>query len=101
MFVGSTIQLNGRQNEIGSTVRCYARTGTSSTDLRLLLLSTGLRTNQWSATESAAKEQVTIVTNLQTAFRIQIPKGKGVVLVAGRGLQHGVASAGILISPPQ
>ena len=102
LFQGITIPLNGKTNWVGLAVGCCGRVHPDATDLMACITVSALVTNEAVAPdESSSVSPISIQTNLDTALRLQIPKGSGVFLLDGSSRGPSRKRIGVIIDPPQ
>jgi hypothetical protein len=80
LFSGELIPFNGRTNQIGVEAAYFVRVHPERTDLFASALLTQAVTNRDRLPEGAMPV-VSILTNLDVAFRLQIPKSNGVFII--------------------
>lgn len=100
LFQGSSIRLNGTNQPVGLAFVCFARARRSITDLTACITYSEAITNPAATSGSrVASNVVSIQTNLDSALRLQIPKGNGFFLLNGALLSRG-KRIGVLVDPP-
>ena len=98
MFQGQSIALGGSTNQVGLTLGCCARVHPDHTDLTACIALSELVTNDAAGLGGSAP-LISIQTNLDTALRLQIPKGRGVFLFDQSARESGRKSIGVIIDP--
>jgi hypothetical protein len=102
LFQGMPVSLNGIINQVGLTFDCFVRVHSTSTDLMACIQLSELATNNTVAPGvSSPVTVVSIQTNLDVAFRLQIPKGQGVFLLNAPPRDSTHKHIGVLLDPPQ
>jgi hypothetical protein len=101
IFVGESILLNGLTNEVGLKAAFFARVRSDSTDLFAVISFSELVTNQTRVPNAlTATSVVSVQTNMDIAARLQVPKGKGILLLDGNSVGAARKRFGALIEPP-
>jgi hypothetical protein len=101
MFAGQSIPLNGSTNEVGLRMDCFARVRPDSTDLIASITLSELMSNPPAGSSgSSLVSVVSIQTNLDAAFRVQIPKRSGVFLLDVFPAGSSRKRIGLIIDPP-
>jgi hypothetical protein len=101
MFAGETIPINGSSNQVGLSIGCYGQVRPHTTDLIASITFSELVTNE--AKEAGGSAQLGVVsirTNMDAAFRLQIPKGKGMYVLDGRPADDRHSRIGVILDPP-
>jgi len=102
LFQGQSISLSGSTKQVGCTFHCCARVHPDSTDLMACITLSELVTNQTVAPGgSSPLVSISIQTNLDTALRLQIPKGRVIFLLHQSSPDSNCKSIGVIIDPPQ
>ncbi len=102
LFQGQPISLNGSTNQVGCTFRCYARVHAESIDLMACITLSEVLTNYAvSPSRSSPLSLISIQTNLDTAMRLQIPKGSGIFLCDRSSGDSPRKHIGVIIDPLQ
>jgi hypothetical protein len=100
LFVGETLSVNGCTNEVGLKLSCFARVHNRSTDLFTALAFSEVVTNQAvSLGVRASGPFLSVRTNLDLVTRIQVPKGKGVLLLDAAPAHDEGKSFAVTIGP--
>ena len=100
MFVGNSVPVNsnaGGLTQVGLAVDFYPRVLPHSTDLITALTVSELVTN--SSAPNLPPAPAFVRTNLDVAVRLQIPKGRGVLLIDASGGFDGKPIA-VILDPP-
>jgi hypothetical protein len=102
LFQGQPISLNGSTTQVGCTLGCSARVHADSTDLiASITLSEVLTNDAVSIGGSPSLSLISIQTNLDTAMRLQIPKGSGIFLCDRSSRDSPRKHIGVIIDPLQ
>lgn len=99
LFSGESLVSGGLTNQVGLDFACVAWGRTGRTDLRAGITFTEPVTNV-AASVRDAEPSVTIRTNLDLVFRVQLPKGKGMLLMNRPVELPKAPRFGIVIEPP-
>ena len=94
LFSGQTLVLQGATNQVGLQTEYYAAVHPSRTDLFLGAFLSELVTNEPGATVTSG---IGVVTNLDLAARLQVPRGCGVVLLTRSEPPANVRGAGLVL----
>jgi hypothetical protein len=100
LFQGQSIALGGLTNQVGCALGCCVRVHPDYTDLTACITLSELATNQAAASVGSAP-LISIQTNLDTALRLQIPRGSGVFLVDQSSGDSTRKPVGVIIDPLQ
>ena len=100
LFQGQSIVLGGLTNQVGCTLGCCVRVHPDYTDLTACITFSELTTNQAPAPVGSAR-LISIQTNLDTALRLQIPRGSGAFLVDRSADNSSPKPVGVIIDPLQ
>lgn len=100
LFQGQSVSLAGSTSQVGLSLGCCARIHPDYTDLMACITLSELITNQ-AAAPGTSSPLVSIQTNLDTALRLQIPKGSGFFLLDRSAQDSGRKTIGVIIDPPQ
>jgi hypothetical protein len=93
LFTGQTTIVEGSTNQVGLETQFYVAVHPARLDLLLSALFSEIVTNKHDELEAFTG----IVTNLDIAARLQVPKGQGVVLVTRSGTNLAARAAGLLL----
>ncbi|HLH55101.1 MAG TPA: hypothetical protein VKY92_15955 [Verrucomicrobiae bacterium] len=96
LSTGQTVILNGSTNQVGVTTSFSTRTYGDHTDLWLSAFFSEIRTNNTVQVETSS---VSIVTNLDVAARLQVPRGTGLLLLKPHQDGDSRLRAGIVLNP--
>ncbi|MCX6927374.1 MAG: hypothetical protein NT154_29840 [Verrucomicrobia bacterium] len=100
MFIGESVSLAGSPRQVGLALGCCPQLHRDFTDLMTRITFSELVTNQ-AVASSGSLPLISVQTNLDTALRLQIPKGSGIFLF-DRGARGASRKAtGVIIDPPQ
>ncbi len=100
MFTGQSLVLNGTTNVIGLRFDCFPRVRPQSTDLYAAVAFTELMTNPVAGRMSwPGGGAVSIHTNLDLAARLQVPKGRRVLLVKTSTIDPNQGCYGLVLAP--
>jgi hypothetical protein len=101
MFVGQSILLNGSNSQVGLKAGFFSRIRSHSTDLFAVISFSEPVTNQTGMPNGLGPESlVSIQTNLDIAARVQLPKGRGLLLLDGSSVGAVHRRFGVLIESP-
>ena len=100
LFQGQSVSFSGSTNQVGCTFGCCARVHPDSTDLMTCITLSELVTNQ-AAAPRGSTSLISIQTNLDTALRLQVPKGSGIFLFDRSSRDSSRKPIGVIIDPPQ
>lgn len=100
LFSGESILLNGSTNPVGLAAGCFARVHPISTDLTACITLSELVTNETVAPSRSARIALSMQTNMDAAFRVQVPKGSGLFLLDESRLDSSRNRIGVIIDPP-
>ena len=100
MFIGGPVSLAGSSGQVGLALACCPQVHRDYTDLMTSITVSELITNEAVASSGSAP-LIAVQTNLDTALRLQIPKGSGIFLFdrGAPGLTR--KATGVIIDPPQ
>jgi len=100
LFSGGSIDLDGANYQFGLSVSCFARVGRQYTDLIACVTYLEPITNASAALGSAGVTNlISIQTNLDASFRLQVPKGNGFFLFNRAPPDPRGKRIGILVDP--
>jgi hypothetical protein len=99
LFSGESVLFNGSTSPVGLAAGCFARVHADSTDLTACITLSALVTNEIVAPGPSAQSALTIYTNLDAAFRVQVPKGNGLFLLDGSRRDPNHKPVGVIIDP--
>jgi len=100
MFQGQSITLGGSTNQVGLTLGCCARVHPDHTDLTACIALSEIVTND-AAIPGGSSPFVSIRTNLDTALRLQVPRGSGFFLFDRGAGDSSRKPIGVIIDPLQ
>jgi len=99
---GQTIQLAGAPRHVGLRMNCLAHLYRDRTDLIAGITLSELVTNLPPTDgDTSPTPALSIRTNLDASFRLQIAKGKGVFLLSAAPAQSNRKNIVVLLAPPQ
>jgi hypothetical protein len=102
LFLGESFPVNGAMQRVGLMIDFYPRVRRDATDLTSgIVLSEAVANLPGTTAEAPSSGNISILTNLAVATRIQIPKGQGVFLLKARPDAAGPRRIGVIISANQ
>ena len=102
LFQGASFPVNRATQSVGLMIDFYPRVRRDATDLTTAILLSEAVTNLPGTTAQALSTgNISILTNLAVATRIQIPEGQGVFLLEARPDAAGRTRIGVIISANQ
>jgi len=100
LFQGESILLSGSTNQVGLSLGCCARVHPDYTDLMVGITLSELVTNE-AVAPGGSSPLLSIQTNLDTALRLQIPRGSGIYLIDQSARESSRKPTGVIIDPLQ
>jgi len=94
LFTGSSMVLDGKTNQVGSSFDCFTYVRGDSTDLIARFANLEVVTNGEVAT---GQGRATVETNFDAAVRMQVPKGYGFLMFDGRSRRETWKSLGVFV----
>jgi hypothetical protein len=96
VFLGQSVVLNGPTNQVGLEATYCTRTYQERTDLWMSAFFSEMVTNVANGNDAPGQE-VLVVTNLDVALRLEVPRGNGLILLAPRTNSRQPGCAGIVL----
>lgn len=94
LFTGSSMVLDGKTNQVGSSFDCFTYVRRDSTDLIVRFANLEVVTNGEVAT---VQGRARVETNFDAAVRMQVPKGHGFLMFDGRSRRETWKSMGVFV----
>ncbi len=100
VFQGTSMTLNGTSRPVGLTLACFARVHRDVTDLIACFNYSQAELSPADSLNTASYSKgVSVVTNLDVAMRLQVPRGSGFFLLESRSVNRGQKRVGVLVEP--
>jgi hypothetical protein len=99
LFQGNSITLHGTSKPVGLTLACFARVHRKSTDLIACFNHSEAVANPAAALGSRSVSEMSVQTNLDAEFRLQVPKGSGFFLFDAAPPKPAKKRIGVLVDP--
>jgi hypothetical protein len=99
LFVGQSLPPGSPAKQVGLEFRCCARFRRNSSDLLTHISFSEFVTNENDGSASTPPFTTTLQTNIDTALRLQLPKGNGVFFLDQSHHESPRKNIGVLIDP--
>jgi hypothetical protein len=96
LFCGQSVVLHGSTNQVGLETTYCTRTYQERTDLWMSAFFSEMVTNVPNG-NAAPGQEVLVVTNLDVALRLEVPRGNGLILLTPRSNNRQPGCAGIVL----
>ena len=100
MFIGQPVSLAGSSGQVGLALDCCAQLHRDYTDLMTRITLSEIATSEAVASNGSAP-LISVLTNLDIALRLQIPRGSGLFLFDRGARDSSRKGTGVIIDPPQ
>ena len=100
MFIGQPVSFAGSSGQVGLALDCCAQLHRDYTDLMTRITLSEIATSEAVASNGSAP-LISVLTNLDIALRLQIPRGSGLFLFDRGARDSSRKGTGVIIDPPQ